>query len=55
MAARAPRFAIETVEVAMMASAERMGFGSVYDEQKYAVLAIVGHKKVLMFLSTGKQ
>ena len=30
-----PSVAIEMVEVAMMASAERVGFGSVYDEQKY--------------------
>ena len=50
-----PSVAIEMVEVAMMASAERVGFGSVYDKQKYAVLAFVGCKDVLVFLPTGKR
>ena len=53
MAARAqPR---ETVEAAMMASAKRMGFGRVYEEQKDAVLSfIAGRKDVLVLLPTGK-
>ena len=32
----------------MMASAERMEFGNVYDEQKDAVLLFVGRKDVLV-------
>ena len=42
------------VETAMMASAERMGFGNVYDEQEDAVLSFVGRKDVLVLLSTGE-
>ena len=47
--------ASETVETAMMASAEKIGFGNVYDEQKDALLSFVGHKDVLVLLSTGKR
>ena len=47
--------ASETVETTMMASAERMGFGIVYDEQKDAVLSFVGRKDVLVLLPTGKR
>ena len=43
------------VEMAMMASAERMGLGNVYDEQKDSVLSFVGHKYVLVLLSTVKR
>ena len=47
--------ASEAVETAMMASAERMGFRNVYDEQKDAVLSFVGRKDVLVLLPTGKK
>ena len=43
-----------TTETAMMASAEGMGVGNVYDKHKDAILSFVGRKGVLMFLPTGK-
>ena len=43
-----------TAETAMMASAEGMGIGNVYDKHKVAILSFVGRKGVLVFLSTGK-
>ena len=38
----------------MMASAERLGFENVYDEQKNSVLLLVGHKYMLVLLPTVK-
>ena len=43
------------VEMAMMTSAEKMGFGNVHNEQEDAVLSFVGHKDVLVLLPTGKR
>ena len=37
-----------------MDTAKRMGFISLYDEQKEAVLSFVGHKDVLVLLPTGR-
>ena len=42
-------------EMAIMASAERMGPGNVFDELKYPVLSFVGHKYVLVLLPTVKR
>lgn len=42
------------VEAAVMDTAERMGFISLYDEQKEAVLSFVGHKDILVLLLTGR-
>ena len=43
-----------TAETAMMASAEGMGVGNVYNKHKDAILSFVGHKGVLVFFPTGK-
>ena len=44
-----------TAEMAMMASAEGMGFGNVYDKHKDAILSFVGRKGMLVLLPTGKR
>ena len=42
-------------ETTMIASAERMGFGNIYDKHKDAILSFLGHKYVLVLLPTEKR